>query len=483
MDKIKRQRQKQSIRDIVGWIYSDLPWFSEEEANVATLQRNELLAALSGWVSYSFQRSKPHSGPLSPGCSICGGGGWGCNYINSLCTRHCFYCPQDRSMKEECESYTDGITFKNPAEHVSFLKIFQIRGVGFSGGEPLLVLDRLLSHINAIRHEFGNSLYLWMYTNGDGVDRSTLKRLQDAGLNEIRFDLSARKYDLTPVVLSKEYIPTVTVEIPAIPEDFDLLKNMVGEMESAGVNFLNLHQLLSTEYNYKALSRRNYHFLHQRTIPVFESEICALKLLVFAREHEVQLPINYCCSAYKDRFQCGGERTRLSRVVLKGFEEITNAGYIRSFLVRDSRDKIESMVRQIEETHGSADRWQCDERKTEITIHGDLLSYVDWSSANVTIMYLQPVVGLKKTDDGIIEGNLVPKNSVVYNECGWSQVGIESWRKLYKEKMNPKDVLKLFLQNYPASGKDTVSKLQKEMGELKNIANWEELESDLPEIF
>jgi pyruvate formate-lyase activating enzyme-like uncharacterized protein len=483
MDKTARQRQKDSVREMVGWIYRDLPWFSEEEANVATQQRNESLGALSGWISYSFQHSKLHSGPLSPGCLICGNGGWGCNFINGLCTRHCFYCPQDSSMKEERESNTDGITFKNPGEHLSFLKIFQVRGVGFSGGEPLLVLDRLLSHITAIRQEFGNSLYLWMYTNGDGVDRSTLKKLQDAGLNEIRFDLSARKYDLAPVVLSKEYIPTVTVEIPAIPEDFDLLKDMVGEMESAGVNFLNLHQLSASEYNYKALSRRNYHFLHNPATSIFESELCALKLLVFAREHGVQLPINYCCSAYKDRFQRRDRRTRLSRAGLKGFEEITSAGYIRSFRVRDSRDKIESMVRRLEEAHCPAGLWQCDERKMEVVIHSDLLLYIDWSSADVTIIYFQPEVGLKKLDDGFVEGNLVSKNSVVYDECGWSQVGIESWRKLYKEKMNLKDVLKFFSQNYPAGREDTVSKLQKEMGKLKHIADWEELESDLPEIF
>jgi pyruvate formate-lyase activating enzyme-like uncharacterized protein len=386
-------------------------------------------------------------------------------------------------MKEERESSTDGMTFLNPAEHISFLKTFQIRGVGFSGGEPLLVLDRLLSHITAVRQEFGNTLYLWMYTNGDGVDRSALKKLQDAGLDEIRFDLSARKYDLAPVVLSKEYLRTVTVEIPAIPEDLELLKDMLGEMESAGVDFLNLHQLYADEYNYKALRQRRYHFLHQPPIPVFESELCALKVLVFAREYGVQLPINYCGSAYKDRFQGRDGRIRQSRVVLRDFEEITSAGYIRSFRVRDSTDKIERMVRRLEEAHCPAGLWQCDERRTEVAIHSDVLPWVDWSSAEVTIMYLQPGVGLKRPDDGIIEGNLVPKNSAVYSECGWSQVGIESWRKLYKDKMNSKDVLKYFSENYPTGGRETVSRLQKEMGELKHIANWEELESDLPETF
>jgi len=387
-------------------------------------------------------------------------------------------------MKEECKSQTDGIIFNNPAEHISFLKIFQIRGVGFSGGEPLLTLDKLLSHITAIRQEFGNSLYLWLYTNGDRVDHSALKKLQDAGLNEIRFNLNARKYNMEPVVLAKEHISTVTVEIPAIPEDFELLKGLLVKMEAVGVNFLNLHELYANKYNYRALRQRNYHFLHQSYIPVFDSGLCALKLLVFAREQKIQLPINYCCSVYKDRFQGRGQRTRMSRVVVKAFEEITSAGYIRSLRVKDSTDKIKSMVRRLEEAHCPLGLWQCDERKTEVAIHSDLLPYVDWSSADVTIMYLQPGVGMKKSDDGIIESNLfLPKNSVVYNERGWSQVAIESWRKLYVEKMSAKDVFRLFYQNYPAGGKDAIAKLQKETDELKKIAAWEELESGLPEVY
>ena len=483
MQNSRKNQQIESIRNTVGWIYPDLRWFSEKEALLANNQRNGLLEALSGWVTYSSQGSKLHSGALSPGCLICGSGGWGCNFINGLCTRHCFYCPQDRSIQAECESSTDGIKFKNPTEHISFLKIFRIQGVGFSGGEPTLVLDKLLSHITAIRKEFGNSLYLWMYTNGDRVDRSTLKKLQHAGLDEIRFNLSAREYDLAPVVLSKEYISTVTVEIPAIPEDFDLLKDLLDKMEVAGVNFLNLHQLYVCNYNYKALCQHDYHFLHQANIPVFESELCVLKLLVFAREQGIRLPINYCCAAYKERFQGCGHRIRQSKALLKGFEEITSAGYIRSLRVMDSTDKIESMVRLMEEANCPVGQWQCDERKTEVAIHGDLLPYVDWSSADVTIMYLYPGVGLKKPDDGITEENLASKKSVVYKECGWSKMAIETWRKLYVEKMSAKDAFRFFYQNYPAQGKDDIVRLQKEADELKKLAAWEELESGLPQVY
>ena len=386
-------------------------------------------------------------------------------------------------MKTERESETDGLVFKNPMEHLAFIKTFHIQGVGFSGGEPLLTLDRLLAHIKAIRQEFGNSVYLWVYTNGDRLNRSALEMLQKVGLDEIRFDISARKYALGPVYLAKEYIPTVTVELPAIPEDFDLVKGLLGKMETAGVNFLNLHQLTTTEYNYKAFRRRNYHFLHQPHIPVFETEICALRLLLFARENQISLPINYCSSIYKNRFQGRDVRTRQGRILIKGYEEITNAGYIRSFRVLDARDKLASLVHHLEETNCPPDHWQSDARRTEVAIHSDLLSYVDWLSAEVAMLYFEPGVRLKEPEQGLTESNITSKNIKVYQEDGWSQAAIDTWRKLYMEKANPKEAFRSFYQDYPVGRKDAVAKMQKEAHELKKLAEWEELESGLPEIY
>jgi uncharacterized protein len=483
LNKFERKRHKEVIKSKLGWAYHDLLWFSEEEAQLAQQQRNELLEELSGWVSYSFHGSKPHYGAISPGCLICGDGGWGCNYINEQCTRHCFYCPQDRSIEGEGESETDGIIFKSPTEHVHFLKTFHIRGVAFSGGEPLLVLEKLLAHIATIRKEFGNSFYIWMYTNGDRLNRSTLKKLRAAGLNEIRIDLSARNYDLTPVLLSKEFIPTVTIEIPAIPEDFDLLKSLLKEMEKIGVDFLNLHQLHATKFNYKRFIKRNYHFYHQPSIPVFESELSALRLLLFARQQKVMLPINYCCSAYKNRFQGRDGRTRKALLGLKGYEEITTAGYIRSFRVLDCNKTIKSMVRLFADAHYSPELWHCNEKQNEIILHRDLLSFVDWSSANVTIRYFQPGVKLEDPEKGMIEGHLVTNNSLVYQGEDWSEIAIDTWRKLYIEKMTAEDAFRFFFHNYPFTGKDSIAKLQRETQELKDVSEWEDLESGMVEVY
>lgn len=164
LSKGNKEKNIKLIQQEVGWAYKDNLWFSEEEAQAANKQRDELLCSLSSWVHYSAKSSKLYTGSRSPGCQICENGYWGCNFINVLCTQNCFFCPQDRSMKDENISQTDDFKFKNPMDHIHFLKTFGIKGIGFSGGEPLLVLDNLLSHITAIRKEFGNSMYQRLYT-------------------------------------------------------------------------------------------------------------------------------------------------------------------------------------------------------------------------------------------------------------------------------------------------------------------------------
>jgi hypothetical protein len=266
-------------------------------------------------------------------------------------------------------------------------------------------------------------------------------------------------------------------------------------MEAIGVSFLHIHQLATTQYNYKAFIQRNYHFLHVPRIPVFESEICALKLLVFARQHGISLPINYCCQVYKNRFQGRDIRARTSRVVKQGFEEfreaeITDAGYIRLFKVLDSTDKIVCLTKHLEENHCSSDLWQCNDKRTEISIHSSLLPYVDWSSYSLSIFYFETQVGLKEEIAGIVEKNIVPKNKLVHFSIGWSQTAVESWFKLYMQKMNFRDVSRYFAKNYSINdnsikdkGKENLSRLQKEAYELRKCAKWEELESGLSEVF
>ncbi|MCJ7596234.1 MAG: radical SAM protein, partial [Desulfobacterales bacterium] len=124
-------------------------------------------------------------------------GEWSCLFINSICNARCFYCPTEQPSKSE--PMTNGIRFANPQDYADYIEKFNIRGVGLSGGEPLLTFDRTLQFLTKIKRRFGDTVHVWLYTNGILATREKFKRLKEAGLDEVRFDISANGYDLEKV--------------------------------------------------------------------------------------------------------------------------------------------------------------------------------------------------------------------------------------------------------------------------------------------
>ena len=158
---INKKFDIQNTRELIGWAYTEMKWLSESEAKEANRKRNELLQSISGKVNSHFNGNKISTGPLSPGCMTCGQGTWSCLFIGSLCTAHCFYCPQDRKDKKDQPPMESGLLFDNPDDYVDYLEKFKFKGVSFSGGEPLLKFKKILSYIKKIRERLGKGIYLW----------------------------------------------------------------------------------------------------------------------------------------------------------------------------------------------------------------------------------------------------------------------------------------------------------------------------------
>ncbi len=479
---VSKKRNVEATARCIGWAYHDLLWFSEEEAGEATRERDALLEAVSPWSASAYGGSKPHIGPLSPGCLSCGAGVWSCNFFTGVCGLDCFYCPSPQGDRERPPT-TEGHEFSDPEEYVQYLRTFGFTGVGFSGGDPLLALDQLVTYVRAIRRAFGDAIYVWVYSNGQVVDREVLGDLERAGVDEIRFDIAAAGYDLAAPALAGGFSPAVSVEVPAIPEDLELLQSALGEMQAIGVDYLNVHQLMVTEHNYKVFRDRGYHFLHQPDIGVFESEIAALRLMRYVGERRLGLPVNYCSNAYKDRYQGRGGRRRFAAAVHRGFEEVTDAGYIRSFQVADSPAKTEAMVRRLDEAPGAAGRWSRDGASASLAIHSALIPYIDWESAEVTLRYLTPRIVLKDRTAGFAEGNLASGHETVFEHRGWTQASLDCWRLLYDAGADRKDAFRELYRAYPAAGKEGILKAREEVDRLESIAQWEQVETGLPEIY
>ena len=380
----------EELMRFIAWIAKlRLPAGQAARVNSA---RDLALGALEGTQTIaSFGGTKLSTGPLSPGCLTCGQGTWSCLFLTGICTADCVFCPQDLPRREH-SPLAEGIRFEEPAAYADYLQRFGFRGVSFSGGEPLLAHKRLLAYVDAIRARCGDEMIIWVYTNGDLADQRRLSDLSAAGVNEIRFDISAREYDLAPVELARRTIRTITVEIPALPEDLERLKASLVALEQIGIDHLNLHQLVATQHNYRRLQGRGYTFLRPeafREPPVLESEMAALELLRFAGEEGLKLPINYCSHVYKARYQELARRRRAAEIVRTGPERVTEAGYICQLAIEGDPARIRSIMGALAQ-HGIDERhWLTVDDGARLTIDPSLLRNPALTDAGYTLRYFE----------------------------------------------------------------------------------------------
>ena len=315
-------------RQEYGRCYDFLEFPTSEQAFAAHAERGELLAWLRVHAEFGCSDTKVDCRRLSPGCQTCANGGWSCLFINGRCNASCFYCPT--SQDDTGDPLTNGISFAAPEDYAEYIALFGFTGASISGGEPLLTLDRTLAYIDALRRRCGDAVHIWMYTNGALLTREIAGELRSAGLGEIRFDIGATDYNLTKLHLAVGIIPTVTVEIPTVPEEELLLRSKLAEMAAAGVQHLNLHQLRLTPYNSRHLAKRAYTFVHGESVTVLESELTALRLVRHAIEQGIDLPVNYCSFPFKRRFQHAAARRRGIPFVRADHETVTETGYLRA---------------------------------------------------------------------------------------------------------------------------------------------------------
>ena len=183
-------------------------------------------------------------GELSPGCQACKDGTWDCLFVTKRCNLNCSFCYNPHSLKEEFTGSAFGDT---PEEIANNYARTRIRGISFSGGEPFMVTERLLNWARFFRQRFPDS-YLWIYTNGLLANERALEQLGELPVDEIRFNTAATGYD-DPRVMermrkAKRWFKHLTVEIPAIPEQREKVRNCLEVWVEAGVRYLNLHELL-----------------------------------------------------------------------------------------------------------------------------------------------------------------------------------------------------------------------------------------------
>jgi len=306
--------------------FPQIKWFNAYRDEQLVSRRSDLLELTKE--SLLFKDTKPFYKQISKGCKLCGAGFWSCLFITGKCNANCFYCPT--SQTHDGLPTSQGLSFQSASAYAEYVNHFKFKGVGFSGGEPFLVYDRLVEFLKKLRKKCAPGLYVWLYTNGILVDKVKLKKVASLGLNEIRFDIGATDFSLDKVRMAKGIIDNVTIEIPAIPEELERMKLLLPEMIKAGVCNLNLHQLRLTKYNVPKLLKRDYTYVADERPLVLESEIMALELLKYANDSHLEIGINYCSFNFKHRFQKAGFRSQIANALADDSEIINTNGFVRN---------------------------------------------------------------------------------------------------------------------------------------------------------
>lgn len=301
-----------------------ITWINQFTAGNYQQKRDNLLESINNSL---FNGTKPYYKSISQGCNICGQGLWSCLFITGKCNANCFYCPTPQLTDETPTSQQ--LTFDTPLAYAEYINYFGFKGVAFSGGEPLLFFDRTLNYINTLRQNCNPDIYIWLYTNGILANPDNINKLAAAGLNEIRFDIGATNYNIDKLKFATGKIKNITVEIPAIPEHAQKIKQLLPKLIDAGVTNLNLHQLRLTKHNAPKLLARQYHYIAAERPIVFESELAALDIINFAMQNKLDIGINYCSFYFKHRHQKAGFRKTINTTLNKQNLPVTNNGYLR----------------------------------------------------------------------------------------------------------------------------------------------------------
>ncbi|UII56576.1 radical SAM protein [Cytobacillus spongiae] len=273
---------------------------------------------------------------ISPACKACKTGEKShTTFISFKCHKKCFFC-----FNPNQENYGD---FRMKEHDVTAEIQHRLnRGekfdhIALTGGEPLLHPKQAVEFFEYIdRHS--NSTYTRLYTAGDLITRDILRALKSANLNEIRFSIKQEEseeklenlYEL--MILAKEYIPFIVVEMPVIPGTLELMKKILHRLDEIGVNGINLLEFCFPMHNSKEFQERGYelkfppfetyyNYWYAGGLAVDKSEEESYHLLQYASEQSVGLGVHYCSLENKHTGQLYQQNKKTNLSKLYSFSE------------------------------------------------------------------------------------------------------------------------------------------------------------------
>lgn len=255
-------------------------------------------------------------------------------FVTGRCHRSCWYCPLSAMRKGKDVVYANEHKIDEPGRLIGVAESMSALGTGVTGGEPFMVLDRVVEYCTLLKGHFGRSHHIHLYTakapTGDELDRI-------AGLvDEIRLhpphecweDIVHSEY-LAAAQRAKERGFVVGFEVPALPG----LERLEPALPS--LDFLNINELEWGESNAGAMRERSYTLADDVHNAIAGARDWAEMLLKNKKVH-------WCSSSFKDSVQLRERLKRIAENTARSFDEVTSDGTIVYGVVEPARSEWES---------------------------------------------------------------------------------------------------------------------------------------------
>ncbi len=282
-------------------------------------------------IKSSLAKSK-YVGVLPKGCELCIKGLKSVLFVTGICKVNCYYCPLSHLKKNKDIVVINEKNVSCDEDVINEIKLCKSKGAGITGGDPLLRLERTIHYIKLLKEEFGSKFHLHLYTYGElneNVFREQLKRLYEAGLDEIRFHLDMEtKANWHLVKIAREYSWDVGVEVPCIPDKEKHLIEMINYLEEINADFINFNEFEASELTVDRIIERGYELNFDEFNTIKGSYELGKKMIRYVASFTQNLNAHFCESYVKEYYQLRNRMKLRAESVKRKYEVITEEGWL-----------------------------------------------------------------------------------------------------------------------------------------------------------
>ena len=262
----------------------------------------------------------PAEDMYSRGCELCARGAKMVFFITGLCHRRCWYCPLSEERSGRDLSFANDRPVEGPEDLLAEARLMGALGTSITGGEPLLVPDRVARSCALLKESFGEEHHIHLYT-GTAPGRDLLRSL--AGLvDELRLhppqelwrDIASSPYARS-LEEARDLGFTVGVEVPAL-KGLPCLAEILPL-----VDFLNINELEWGGINAEEMRRRRY-------VPADGLHNAVQGSRRWAKDLTHRKKVRWCSSRYKDAVQLRERLKRIAERTARPFDEVTGDGTV-----------------------------------------------------------------------------------------------------------------------------------------------------------